>query len=97
MSTGPITPLTGMVSGMPGFQDPKAQGGFAETLKQAVGEVENKQAEAEQSVQDLATGSRKTLHQTMIDVEEADISFRMLMGVRGKIISAYQEIWRMNF
>ncbi|ADK84281.1 flagellar hook-basal body complex subunit FliE [Desulfarculus baarsii DSM 2075] len=97
MSVGPIKPLVGMVTGTPGFQDPKAQGGFADTLKQAVNEVEQMHQTAENSVQDLATGSRKTLHQTMIDVEKADIAFRMLMGVRGKMIGAYQEIWRMNF
>ena len=47
--------------------------------------------------QTYATGRRKTLHETMIQVEEAQIAFNMLMAVRRKLVDAYQEIMRMRF
>ncbi|MDR1397977.1 MAG: flagellar hook-basal body complex protein FliE [Desulfarculales bacterium] len=84
----------------PEFSRPAKTGGntgFVETLKQQVEQVDNMQKAGDISINDLASGRRKTLHETMIAVEQADISFRMLMAVRGKIISAYQEIMRMQF
>jgi len=44
----------------------------------------------------LIAGESKNLHETMIAMEKADISFRLMMGVRNKIIEAYQEIMRMQ-
>lgn len=97
MAANPINPLTGMVPNTPGFKNPKTEQGFGDTLKKAVDDVEKLNQKAENSIEDLATGRRKTLHQTMIDVEKADIAFRLMVTVRDKAISAYQEIWRMNF
>jgi len=70
---------------------------FLAHMKESVERVEDEQRKADQAVQDLATGKRKTLHETMIQVEKAGISFQLLMAVRGKLVSAYQEIMRMHF
>ncbi len=78
----------------------KSQGkpaSFLDTLSGAVREVEASGAKADRSMTDLAVGRRKTLHETMIAVEEAEIKFRLMMAVRGKLINAYHEIMRMNF
>ena len=37
-----------------------------------------------------------SLHETMIAMEQADVSFRFMMQVRNKIVEAYQEILRMQ-
>ena len=37
-----------------------------------------------------------SLHDTMIAMEQADVSFRLMMQVRNKIVEAYQEILRMQ-
>jgi flagellar hook-basal body complex protein FliE len=71
--------------------------GFLEHMKESVARVETEQQKADQAIQDLASGKRKTLHETMIQVEKAGISFQLLMAVRGKLVSAYQEIMRMHF
>lgn len=42
-------------------------------------------------------GFREVLHSAMIAVEKADLSFQLMMQVRNKIVSAYQEISRMQF
>lgn len=70
---------------------------FVDSLVDGINKVEKTQQDADQAVTDLATGRRKTLHETMIAMEKADISFRMLMAVRNKLLAAYQEIARMSF
>lgn len=84
----------------PEFSRPTNTGpasGFVEALKEQVEQVDQMQKRADMSINDLASGRKKSLHETMIAVEQADISFRMLMAVRGKIINAYQEVMRMQF
>jgi len=39
----------------------------------------------------------KDIHEAMIDIEKANISFRLMMQVRNKLLSAYEEIMRMQF
>jgi flagellar hook-basal body complex protein FliE len=42
------------------------------------------------------TGESQDLHKTVIAMQNADLSFQMMMQVRNKIIQAYQEIIRMQ-
>lgn len=70
---------------------------FADTIAGAVGKVDALQKGADQAIEDLATGRRKTLHETLIQVEQANIAFQLFMSVRNKAISAYQEVMRMHF
>lgn len=75
-----------------------AEGGpsFFDTLKEAIGEVNSLQSEADDSIEKLVTGEQPDVHGTMIALEKADISFRMMMEVRNKILDAYQELMRMG-
>ncbi len=75
--------------------DVKGQG-FFETLKGAISEVNHLHQEADKAVEDLATGEETDIHNTMIALEKAEVSFQMMMQVRNKIISAYETIMRMN-
>lgn len=73
------------------------EGGFLSMLQNAVGDVENLQAQAEQQVASLIEGNGQDVHGAMIAVERADLSFQLMMQVRNKIVNAYQEIARMQF
>jgi flagellar hook-basal body complex protein FliE len=42
------------------------------------------------------TGESQDLHNTVIAMQKADLSFQMMMQVRNKIVQAYQEIMRMQ-
>ena len=44
----------------------------------------------------MATGRSHNIHETMIALDKADVSFRMLTKVRNKAVEAYQEIMRMQ-
>ena len=70
---------------------------FGQTLTESVAKVEQQQKEADGAINDLAAGRKKTLHETMIAVEEADITFKMLLAVRSKLVNAYHEVMRMQF
>lgn len=69
---------------------------FGDSMLQAINRVNRLQKEAESDIQALATGEKQDLHQTMISMEKAGVSFQLVMQVRNKIVAAYQEIMRMQ-
>ena len=82
-----------------GTTSSQTQGGesFLDTLQSAMGGVEQAQNEAQQSVTSMLKGDGEEVHKTMIAVEKADLSFQLMMEVRNKIISAYQDVSKMAF
>ena len=77
---------------------PSSTGGseFHSMLESAIGTVENARDHANQSVQNFLSGDGEDLHSTVLAVQRADLEFDMLMQVRNKVVSAYQEIMRMQ-
>ena len=69
---------------------------FADTLKEAMGNVNQLQKSADRGAQDLATGKTDNVADVMIATEKADIALRVMVQVRNKIIDAYQEIMKMQ-
>jgi len=61
-----------------------------------MGEVNELQQKAEQAIQQLAGEGKGDLQETMIAIEKADVSFRLMMQIRNKVLEAYQEIMRMQ-
>ena len=70
--------------------------GFSGMLKKSVEKVNALQKQADTAIDDLVLGDNKDIVQTMIMMEKADISFRLVMQIRNKIIQAYEEIMRMQ-
>ena len=80
-------------------EKPKAeQGGsaFSEVLGNAIEQVNSLQAQAGEEVQKVMTGDATDIHTAMIAVQKADVSFQMMMQVRNKLVSAYQEIMKLQ-
>jgi flagellar hook-basal body complex protein FliE len=69
---------------------------FTSYLKDALGEVNNLQQKADQAIQQLVGEGKGDLQETMIAMEKADVSFRLMMQIRNKVLEAYQEIMRMQ-
>ena len=78
----------------PGAKD--AASGFGDVLRQSIDKVSNSMQEAEQMAVGLTSGKHANIHETMIALEKANISFRLLTKVQGKVLGAYQEIMRMQ-
>jgi flagellar hook-basal body complex protein FliE len=69
---------------------------FSDALLNAVNEVNNQHRSADKAILNVQAGNTGSLHEAMIALEKADISFRTMLTVRNKIIEAYQEIMRMQ-
>ena len=98
-----VIPQVGAIGGVDtagavgGARQSKADGtGFSDVLRQSVDAVNNTMQEAEQSSIGLVSGQHANIHETMIAIEKASISFKLMSKVQGKVISAYQEIMRMQ-
>ncbi len=76
--------------------DSTSEVSFGETLKNAIGEVNQLQKKSDVAMQELATGKTDNVHDVMIAAEKADIALKLMVGVRNKIIDAYSEIMRMQ-
>jgi flagellar hook-basal body complex protein FliE len=85
--------LTGNPVPLPGESAPST---FAAFLHEAVSGANRLQQEAATAVQQYTVGQAQNLHDTMIAMEKADISLRLLQQVRNKAVEAYQEIMRMQ-
>ena len=69
---------------------------FGGLISRLVGEVNDKQAAAGSAVSGLLTGNNVSLHQAMISMEEASVSFQLMVEVRNKLLESYQELMRMQ-
>jgi flagellar hook-basal body complex protein FliE len=70
---------------------------FTDVLKDAVHSVNASSDSAASQVTSLLQGGNNDLNSVMIAVEKADVSFQLMMQVRNKIVSAYQDIEKMQF
>lgn len=87
-----LTPLNG---------DKNAQGQGATLIddlsnqfSKMLDEVNTLQVAADKKIEEFATSKEKDLHGTMIAMQKADVSLRLLLQVRAKLTTAYQEIMR---
>jgi flagellar hook-basal body complex protein FliE len=70
---------------------------FADLITDAVGQVNQLQAQAQTAVTGLMTGSGVDVHQAMIATQKADMAFELVLAVRNKAVQAYQSVMSMQF
>ncbi len=75
---------------------PQPSYSFQNLLGNFVNEVSEKQAAAGDAVNGLLSGKNVSLHQAVISMEEASVSFQMMVEVRNKLLDSYQELMRMQ-
>jgi flagellar hook-basal body complex protein FliE len=69
---------------------------FSDFLGEMVHDVNAKQAAANNAVDGVLSGQNIPLHQAMLSVEEASVSFQLMVEVRNKLLDSYQELMRMQ-
>ena len=90
----PLAPLTNIASshrataGKPGE--------FSSLMESAIQGVNQSRAEANQAIQNLLNGDGGELHTTALAVQKAEMTFELGLQVRNKVVSAYQEVMRMQ-
>jgi flagellar hook-basal body complex protein FliE len=73
-------------------------GGFGDVFKAAVQQVDDLQTGADQQIGSMLQGKGGAdVGNVMASVEKADVAFQLMMQVRNKIVSAYQDIEKMQF
>lgn len=73
-----------------------ANDSFSSMLGQMVSDVNTEQKTSAQAVSALQSGQNIPLHQAVIAMEEANVSFQLMVEVRNRLLDAYQEIMRMQ-
>ncbi|SCY80692.1 flagellar hook-basal body complex protein FliE [Desulfoluna spongiiphila] len=92
--------ITQIAQGVPSPQSP-AEGrvgtgpSFEERFKGAVAEVNAKQQSADSAAEQVVSG-KMGIHEGMLALQEADIAMKALLQVRNKVISAYNDVMKMQ-
>jgi flagellar hook-basal body complex protein FliE len=75
-----------------------AQAGSAQGISfgKMLDSLSQTQAESDALIQKLAAGEEVDLHQVMIASEQSDISFRVALAIRDKLVEAYRDVMHMN-
>lgn len=69
---------------------------FGSVVREAVESLDRTQKGAEQEMARAVAGESPDLHQTIVALQSADLSFQFGLQVRNKLIGAYEEIMRMQ-
>lgn len=69
---------------------------FAQLLTQFISDASYHQAQAEKSVTNLAAGRAGNVHNAMLAMAKADLSFHLVLEIRNRLSDAYQDIMRMQ-
>ena len=71
-------------------------GGFARVVAQFLNDASAHQTHAEQALSNLAAGRADNVHNVMLSMAKADLSFHLVLEIRNRLSDAYQEIMRMQ-
>jgi flagellar hook-basal body complex protein FliE len=95
----PITPIRSPLSIAPiqpsGLGKASA-GGFQSVLSDAIGRVEQFQQNSETAIGKFLSGEDQEVHKVALATQQAEIAFNLFVQVRNKVVSAYQEVMRMQ-
>lgn len=70
---------------------------FAQVLQNSIDKVNQTQKQADQMAEKLAAGdTSQNLHEVMIALQTASVSFQEMVQVRNKLVTAYQDVMNMQ-
>jgi flagellar hook-basal body complex protein FliE len=84
---------------MPGISAPSLgseSGQFKSILESTIGAVQSLQNDATQAAQKFMTGESEDVHTVALAGQKAELAFELGLQVRNKVVSAYQEIMKMQ-
>ncbi len=95
----PITPIT--APSLIGTIDkvataPAAGNSFQNVLSSAIKNVEASASAADAAAQNFISGGTQELHSVALASESAGLDFELFTQVRNKVVSAYEEIMKMQ-
>jgi len=69
---------------------------FGQTIKDFIKAVNTDQVDANKEISDVIQGRSENLHQAMATMEEARLSFQLMIEIRNKLLESYQRLERMQ-
>lgn len=69
---------------------------FADMLTDAINGVDETMKASDMKVQEFIAGETDNVHDVMIQMQRAQLSFDMMVEVRNKVVETYQEVSRMQ-
>ena len=70
---------------------------FAQVLKNSIDQVNQTQQQAEGMAANFAAGDgNANLHEVMISLQKANVSFQEMVQVRNKLVTAYHDVMNMQ-
>lgn len=98
--TNPVSSIGGLTSGQSVTQPTVSGAGhklpFADLVNDLLQNANGQQAEVKDGINQLVTGETDSIHDVVLTAAQADLAFRLVMEVRDRLISSYQEIMRMQ-
>ena len=77
-------------------QKQSVESGISRTFEKLLQDVNQQQLNAEAKQVELLVTDNKDIHGTMLALEKADLSMRLMLQIRNKLVSAYEEVMRMQ-
>ena len=98
---GPILPIStavvpDLIRSAAASASGAAAGGFKDAFAAAIQSVEGTSHDAAASVERFLSGEGEELHTTIMATQRAELAFEMFLQARNKVVSAYQEIMRLQ-
>lgn len=73
-----------------------APGAFQSALSDAIGRVNQFQENSQNAIEKFLAGEDEEVHKVALATQEAELSFDLFLQMRNKVVSAYQEVMRMQ-
>ena len=71
-------------------------GEFGSLLQGTISTLESMRKDAGTSIQQFLTGEKEDIHTTVLATQKAEMAFELGLQVKNKVVSAYQEIMKMQ-
>jgi flagellar hook-basal body complex protein FliE len=71
-------------------------GAFQNILENTIGNLQSLQSNASDAAQKFMTGQNEELHTVALADQQAELAFELGLQVRNKVVSAYQEVMKMQ-
>jgi flagellar hook-basal body complex protein FliE len=71
-------------------------GAFQNVLKSTIDKLQSLQDDAGSAAQKFMTGENEELHTVALASQQAELAFELGLQVRNKVVSAYQEVMKMQ-
>lgn len=91
-----VLPATGLQGTGAATSAAQTGSNFASALETAIQSVEQPARQADQTIQSFLNGEGEELHNVALSVQRASLAFDLGLQIRNKVVSAYQEIMRMQ-